>query len=156
MERTRDLPLNPRTYGRPKSRPGTSLVPDPALQYHTSRPLGKQPGERYQAVRVATVPAATPRGINMEDMERFESYIKDLKALKRLRKSILSMLLWKFRDAPIELQELSEHGGDEDYILVVPNGVNAPVWADEPGPLGSSSVQVIIRESYTIYIGAHA
>lgn len=35
--------------------------------------------------------------------------------------------IWRFCDAPKEFQELSDHGGDEDYILWLP-----PDW-DEWG-----------------------
>jgi hypothetical protein len=32
------------------------------------------------------------------------------------------MMIWRFQDAPAELQALSQHGGDEDYLAYVPSG----------------------------------
>lgn len=34
--------------------------------------------------------------------------------------------IWRFSDAPEELQQLSEHGGDEDWLALIP-----PKLADE-------------------------
>ena len=31
-----------------------------------------------------------------------------------------AIIFWKFRDAPPELQELSQHGGDEDWVCLCP------------------------------------
>jgi len=36
--------------------------------------------------------------------------------------------LWHFADAPEDLRKLSSHGGDEDFIVLVPAGVELPDW----------------------------
>jgi hypothetical protein len=32
--------------------------------------------------------------------------------------------MWRFEDAPQELQELSTNGGDEDWLFLLPHGMN--------------------------------
>jgi hypothetical protein len=69
--------------------------------------------------------------------------------------------VWSFYDAPEELQALSHHGGDEDWLAVVPpgyqNGNHWIPWAESGTPFGCCNVQEIKREdgSYVL-IGAHA
>lgn len=33
----------------------------------------------------------------------------------------MGVILWKFRDAPTEYRLLSENGGDEDWLMLVPS-----------------------------------
>ncbi len=32
----------------------------------------------------------------------------------------MEMKLWRFKDAPVEYQQLSPHGGDEEWVALVP------------------------------------
>lgn len=67
--------------------------------------------------------------------------------------------IWRFHEAPVELKELSSHGGDEDWLVMIP-----PDWGDEPpafleqsrsfGPCDVSEHQH--WSGATILIAAHA
>ena len=60
--------------------------------------------------------------------EAMESHYHDLLSLK-LDDAIL---IWHFEDAPKKLQELSEHGGDEDWVALIPKSFkeNIPMFLD--------------------------
>lgn len=89
------------------------------------------------------------------------------------------MMIWRYQDAPAELQALSQHGGDEDFIAYVPhNGFDMLEWewfghdqdvgydVDEPvyqwdnragSPFGCCSIdRHILPDGKRVYIGAHA
>jgi hypothetical protein len=72
-----------------------------------------------------------------------------------------AMKVWRFEDAPEELRRLSEHGGDEDWILFVPSdlwdGEVWPLWAAEGTPFGPCSVSHHrLADGSRVLIGAHA
>lgn len=66
--------------------------------------------------------------------------------------------VWRFADAPMWMQRLSTHGGDEDWLaLVPPNLALAYVPWLEVGPFGCCDVsQHPIACGYVVFIGAHA
>lgn len=66
--------------------------------------------------------------------------------------------LWNFSDAPEHLQALSPHGGDEDWLSLVPTGVNIPWWMDEDAGTcyGCCSISHTKTDEGTVIIGAHA
>ena len=70
------------------------------------------------------------------------------------------ILVWRFQDAPLELQRLSTHGGDEDWIAFVPNMIleeEGIIWWLEPGtPFGRYKVSEHELEDGVVFIGAHA
>lgn len=72
-----------------------------------------------------------------------------------------TILVWRFGDAPKEYQELSPHGGDEDWIAFIP-AVYANdygdwiTWADTGCPFGCCNVSVHDVPGGTIRIGSHA
>lgn len=66
--------------------------------------------------------------------------------------------VWRFHDAPADLRALSEHGGDEDWLALIP----APLadqwiaWA-EVGPFGCCDVsEHPLPDGSVVRIGAHA
>jgi hypothetical protein len=67
--------------------------------------------------------------------------------------------VWQWEDAPEELQSLSTHGGDEDWVALVPvalKGIDL-YWARPGSPFGCCDVDVIeCDDGSTVYIGAHA
>lgn len=66
--------------------------------------------------------------------------------------------VWRFEDAPKELQELSPHGGDEDWLAVVPPGL-ADQWIGwiEIGYFGSCEVTSHpLPDGSVVRIGAHS
>lgn len=41
--------------------------------------------------------------------------------------------VWHWHGAPVAYREYSEHGGGEDWVIFVPDGVEVPDWAAVPG-----------------------
>lgn len=69
-----------------------------------------------------------------------------------------AITVWEWRSAPVALRDLSLHGGDEDYVALIPPGVDPdPRWAWEGGNFGVCRVQrELLRSGHTVLIGAHA
>lgn len=68
-----------------------------------------------------------------------------------------SIIIWEFYDAPGELRCLSNHGGDEDYVALVPKGGNVPSWMDSGTAFGCCDVsEHPYDDGRTVFIGAHA
>lgn len=67
--------------------------------------------------------------------------------------------IWPFYDAPEHLREMSQHGGDEDYIALVPAEYENEnlVWKfEETGILGCCSTDRYDTPEGIVFIGAHA
>jgi hypothetical protein len=65
--------------------------------------------------------------------------------------------VWRFEDAPAPYQQLSPHGGDEDWLALVPSGVEQPAWMGSGTPFGWCDVSAHeLPDGLTVYIGAHA
>ena len=68
-----------------------------------------------------------------------------------------AITVWSFYDAPAELRALSPHGGDEDWLALVPRGVPQPLWMESGTPFGCCEVSEHPQDDdSTVYIGAHA
>jgi hypothetical protein len=66
--------------------------------------------------------------------------------------------VWRFRDAPQLLQELSENGGDEDWLAVLPHTMGCPSWM-ESGSFGYCCVDRYPhpnRKGLDVVIGSHS
>lgn len=78
----------------------------------------------------------------------------------------IPILVWKFYDAPESLQTLSDNGGDEDWLAVVPEGYGYIGWIEGGSQFGCCGVQTVhhvtvmeLPDTYsgaTVYIGSHA
>jgi hypothetical protein len=69
------------------------------------------------------------------------------------------ILIWRFHDAPEELQNLSINGGDEDWLAMFPseNTDYWPMWAKEGTPFGCCSVdRIVLPGGGFVLIGSHA
>lgn len=66
------------------------------------------------------------------------------------------ILLYDFDHAPEHLQALSENGGDEDGILVVPPGVTLPFWAERMWDPYDDPQVATLSDGTRVYIWAHA
>ena len=69
--------------------------------------------------------------------------------------------VWKFEEAPEELKALSTHGGDEDWLALIPPKMSGEwiPWMDDGGPFGCCSVSSHTHPElpgYEVRIGAHA
>jgi hypothetical protein len=69
------------------------------------------------------------------------------------------IIVWQFHEAPLELQELSTNGGDEDWLAILPpSNPIPPIWMDS-SLYGCCSVDEYphpTKEGYIICIGSHA
>lgn len=71
----------------------------------------------------------------------------------------LPMLIWDFYDAPEPLQALSENGGDEDWLVVVPKQYVErikcePLWVMYLGSCDRDFIDV--SDNYLVVIGSHS
>lgn len=67
-----------------------------------------------------------------------------------------TILVWRFHEAPTELQRLSPHGGDEDWLAWVPDTTKGYIgWLDY-GPFGVCDISRHPYRGGVVYIGAHS
>jgi hypothetical protein len=67
--------------------------------------------------------------------------------------------VWRFYDAPEEYRKLSDNGGDEDWLALVPPGYEDEYigWLDSGRGFGACEVSMHkLENGYTVYIGAHS
>ena len=67
--------------------------------------------------------------------------------------------VWRFSEAPKKYRKLSQHGGDEDWVALVPPHFDEIhiSWLSGGAPFGLCDVSIHpIEDGYKIYIGAHA
>lgn len=68
-----------------------------------------------------------------------------------------AIIVWSFYDAPGELRSLSRHGGDEDWVALVPYDVERPSWTESGTAFGCCDVsEHQLIDGRWVYIGAHA
>ncbi len=67
------------------------------------------------------------------------------------------ILVWRFENAPEEYRKLSQHGGDEDWVAVIPAGEVRPYWTDSGSGFGCCDVsEHRLEDGRLVLIGAHA
>lgn len=69
------------------------------------------------------------------------------------------IMVWRFEEAPQELQALSPHGGDEDWLAIVPKFMaDAWIpWLDSGSSFGVCDVsQHELEDGSIVFIGAHS
>lgn len=68
-----------------------------------------------------------------------------------------AILVWRFDEAPQELQEMSNNGGDEDWVALVPPHLAGEYigWIEKGGPFGCFCVDEYDWNGHKVYIGAH-
>ena len=69
--------------------------------------------------------------------------------------------VWRFQDAPEELRMLSQHGGDEDWLALIPPKLSDEYipWMDSGSTFGCCDVSEQEHPElpgYKVRIGAHA
>jgi hypothetical protein len=68
-----------------------------------------------------------------------------------------AILVWEWSDAPGELRARSPHGGDEDYVGLLPKDMDLPSWMDTGSAFGCCSVsEHPLEDGRRVFIGAHA
>lgn len=77
---------------------------------------------------------------------------------QEIRSMIFEIHVWAFEYAPKKYQDLSPHGGDEDWLAFVPEeyGDRDIRWLESGTPFGYCDVSRHKVEGGTIYIGAHS
>lgn len=63
--------------------------------------------------------------------------------------------VWPFDKAPACYQNLSSHGGDEDWVALIPKGQDYPLWADDGTAFGCRVSEHELEDGRTVLIGAH-
>ena len=70
------------------------------------------------------------------------------------------IIVWRYEDAPKELQEMSQHGGDEDWVVEVPPQFKGEWirWLDRISVVCDEleEQEHPYRKGWKLYIGAHA
>lgn len=66
------------------------------------------------------------------------------------------IMIWSWAHAPAMYKALSEHGGDEDGVILIPAGVPEPDWLERLWIMYAREPQRIETESGTVIIWAHA
>ena len=68
-----------------------------------------------------------------------------------------AVIIWVWSDSPSELRCLSPHGGDEDYVALVPKGMEQPSFLETGTRFGCCSVsEHELDDGRRAFIGAHA
>ena len=68
-----------------------------------------------------------------------------------------SIIVWAWWDAPGELRCLSRHGGDEDWIALLPSDMEQPSWMESGTRFGCCDVsEHTFEDGRKVFIGAHA
>jgi hypothetical protein len=68
-----------------------------------------------------------------------------------------SIIIWKWWDAPGELRCLSDHGGDEDWVALLPPDIEQPSWMESGSSFGCCSVsETPYEDGRIVFIGAHS
>jgi hypothetical protein len=71
--------------------------------------------------------------------------------------SLSAITVWRFEDAPADFRDMSQHGGDEDWLAYVPEGIEQPSWMYSGTPFGCFDVsEHKCIGGGTVYIGAHS
>jgi hypothetical protein len=83
--------------------------------------------------------------------------LRKAKSAMEAAKGSNAIAVYRFHEAPEDLQALSQHGGDEDWLAVIPPGADEPLWADEGTAFGCCSVsRHEMTGGWLVLIGAHA
>lgn len=67
-----------------------------------------------------------------------------------------SIRVWPFHVAPLEFQQLSYMGGDEDWVAHVPAGWPKPSWLDGTTFGIQDTVEFDMDDGSKVYIGCHS
>jgi hypothetical protein len=73
----------------------------------------------------------------------------------------LPIMVWPFQAAPQDLKDLSDNGGDEDWLVLVPPGLveeflryGVPSWVDAMGACGVDEHTLV--DGSKVFIASHA
>lgn len=112
-----------------------------------------------EAIREAMIADAIHGAQHANDLARRE-HEEVLAALRDLRLATTDrscIKVWPFNQAPPEFQALSPHGGDEDWLALVPPDMGVPDWMNSGSSFGVCDTSIHeIADGFAVCIGAHA
>ena len=76
-----------------------------------------------------------------------------------MRGRVRPILVWRFHDAPEEIQTAANQGGDESWLAILPpeRADDWPLWAETGTPFGCCCVnRVKLPDGGVILVGCHA
>jgi hypothetical protein len=91
----------------------------------------------------------------MEQAAEKQARLDDFKKLKPLPQMLHGIVVWPFEHAPKMYRSMSDNGGDEDWVAVVPPMEVYPWWLDKLDTCEEPQVYEI-ADGYKVYIGSHA
>ena len=92
-------------------------------------------------------------GVVYSDIMRWRYINGDVPSPEQQGKAIL---VWHWDDAPGELRSYSMHGGDEDWVVLVPAGTDHYIgWLDRMDD-GCEPWSTELHDGRRVYISAHA
>lgn len=114
--------------------------------------------EAVQRVRLAQ--AVTYAGNRAEEARAAVANLSaSIAALRADKADARCVQVWRFYDAPPELRALSPHGGDEDWLALIPAALAGDwfPWMESGGPFGCCDVSEHVLDGGAIVrIGAHS
>lgn len=119
------------------------------------KPITKS--QEYQQGKADFIAGKAYANTNHEESSAFYDYERGYHELA-LQQARQPIRIWDFRDAPKDLKALSDNGGDEDWLALVPPCYRDrdPLWLSSE-QFGCSGVQVIERPNgFKVYIGSHS
>lgn len=82
--------------------------------------------------------------------------ITEVLALESLKTKKAAIHVWAFEDAPDVYQKMSNNGGDEDWLALVPPHIEyLPLWLENTDTCNEPQIYEISK-GYKIIIGSHA
>lgn len=84
----------------------------------------------------------------------------DSKMSKETKPNNEPIKVWPFHDAPDELRSINNHGGDEDWLALVPPNIGHQWigWMESGTPFGYSCVseeEHPTKKGYYVVVGSH-
>ena len=76
-----------------------------------------------------------------------------------MRPNVSPILVWRFHQAPEEIKDLANQGGDEDWIALVPPDMAEAwlPWAETGSPFGVCEVaEIKLADGGKILVGTHS
>jgi hypothetical protein len=109
-----------------------------------------------QSVELATVERAEPFNVYLHECQQCSHIIMESEwEPYEEPKPKEPIRVWVWDDAPEEYRNLSQHGGDETWVALVPPGLSElPYWI-ESKHFGQTGSMDVLPDGSTLCIGAH-
>lgn len=91
-------------------------------------------------------------------LKEVETRLAEFKNIYPQQGVATAVLVWRFDDGPEVYKNMSNNGGDEDWIALIPPGFYSdymPIWVDNLDTCHDPQIYEI-AQGYKIVIGSHA